>query len=575
MGENTEVVPFDPQSNPVISAAMEMLRGSKAVPDEFMTRMDRFMEMEVTGEGVSIKPSSVKMANQQVLEHSLRQYDVKVVKGTERYYARQMDPMTNTPIDSIYRPMDREELMTIVTRNYEKTTHMVDGQAIDKIMNSVDKKIRMSNTIDKVDNTIIQLLPDLFWNTDNGDVYDHVPENFDCFRRLFDTPKGSKHIVKYNPGDFDDLRSSLIASMKIAHKEMNDKGDLEEDPDFEFLQTVACGDHERYMDIIRMFATFFMKRKPLGTYILEGNGRNGKSGLIGLIHTIMGTNNTSKLQLGELGDWHKNHCLINTLVNAPDEEKQGTLEDTDLFRVIADHGDIELPVMRGQRPIEVSCNFQCVSASNHLPDWKGPDAEACIRRARIIPFEADLSGNDNKSESFEQITYTPERVIHFLGTALGVAKYYMTHDFPESNGDKAMKEVLKQNMVSYRIYYTEFVKYFGTYHRLRDDVFEDYVIWCKDHGYDINKFEDFREAFNLSRGKKTCLKGEYPISVVYRVSDAEWCMHAHWSHPELEMYGDLKRMHEAGVSALSLLEELNNRKIEAWEQLGLKDGDNE
>lgn len=564
-----EVVPFDPQGNPTLTMAFQAMRSDPNIPQEFLERLSGAVEMEITGGDIEFKAKSGKQAQQAVLERSLSQYDVKVVKGTDRYYMRQMDPATHIPLDPIYVPTDKEALVNILTENYEKLTHTVDGAAIDKIWNSVDKKIRMSNTIDKVDNTIIQLLPDLFWNTENGDTYDELPEGYDCFRRLFDTPKGSKHVVKYKRGDFDDLRNALVAAMKIAHKEMKDNDDLEEDQDFEFLQTVACHDHDRYMDLIRMFATFFMKNKPLGTYILEGNGRNGKSSLIGLIHTIMGTNNTSKLQLGELGNWHKNHCLINTLVNAPDEEKQGTLENTDLFRTIADHGDIELDVMHGQHPIEVSCNFQCVSASNHMPHWEGPDAEACIRRARVIPFEADLSGNDNKSDNFEQVTYTPERVIHFLGTVLGVAKYYMHHDFPESTGDSAMKEVLKQNMVSYRIYYTEFVKYFGTYHKLREDVFEDYIIWCKDHGYDMNKFEDFREAFNISRGNKTRLRGDNPINVVYRVGNAKWCMHSKWECPELDVYGDLQHMHESGLSAVSLLENYNAEKVQAWEQLGL------
>lgn len=572
MGSDNETATTDQQVSPGVRAMLQMMRMSPDVPNELVDQMDNAVaEYEVGANSVVIKPTATKKIANDVLRATLAQYDVRVVKGTEQYYARQVDPATNTLLDPVFQPMDKEGLVNAITSNYEQLTRTVDGAAIDKIWNSVDKKVRMSHTIDKVDNTIIQLLPDLFWNTENGDTYDELPEGFDCFRRLFDTPKGSKHVVKYKRGDFDELRNALVAAMKIAHKEMKDNEDLEEDQDFEFLQTVACHDHERYMDLIRMFATFFMKNKPLGTYILEGNGRNGKSSLIGLIHTIMGTNNTSKLQLGELGDWHKNHCLINTLVNAPDEEKQGDIMDADLFRTIADHGDIELPVMRGQRPIEVSCNFQCVSASNHMPSWNGPDAEACIRRARIIPFEADLSGNDNKSESFEQTTYTPERIIHFLGTVLGVAKYYMHHDFPESNGDKMMKDVLKQNMVSYRIYYTEFVKYFGTYHRLRDDVFEDYVIWCKDHGYDINKFEDFREAFNLSRGKKTQLRGDNPISVVYRVGRGKWCMHSKWTCPELEMYGDLQHMHEAQVSAVALLENYNAQQKQAWEQLGVKD----
>lgn len=564
MGNGKEVVPFDPQDNATIGLAFGAIEKDQSIPRELLQKLRGVLEAEITGDGdgVVIKNGSAKQVQHAVMGQALTQYDVVAVKGVDRYYKRAVDPKTHEPIEDVYQPTDKEELTNIITRNYEQMTGTVDGAAIDKIWNSVDKKIRKDNTIDKVDNTIIQLLPGSFWNTENGDVTDIIPEGYRCFRRLFDTPKETKHIVKFDPEAFDDKGPLLREYITETYRELSENdGDLEEDTDFTFIQTVACGDHERYMDIIRMFATFFMKNKPLGTYILEGNGRNGKSGVIGLIHTLMGSRNTSKLQLAELGNWHKNHCLINTLVNAPDEEKPGTLEDTDLFRVIADHGDIELDVMHGQKPIEISCDFQCVSASNHLPNWEGNDAEACIRRARIIPFMADLSGNDNKNVSFEKETYTPERILHFLGVVLGVAKYYMTRDFPISKSTEVMKEILQENMVSYRIFYTSFINFFGKYHKLRD-VYDDYSLWCKDRGYKINKYDEFKEAFNDSRGKKTkYTDSQGTLENVYRVGTAPLCFYKDWVCPEASMYGTVEQMHEAGVSIVTVLEELRDRAL--------------
>lgn len=556
-------VEFDVQENASIAAAFAVMRQDPNIPKELMNRLSGVLEAEMTGEGIKVVSTGVKKIQHDVMTKSLEQYDVVALKGVDRYYKRPM--VDGTPVDEVYQPTDKEELVNIITKNYQKITGTVDGAAIDKIWNSVDKKIRMENSIEKVDNTLIQLIPDNFWDTETGDVYDKIPDGRRCFRRLFDTSKETKHIIKYAPGTFDGKGDKLNEYIDSTYAELilND-GDLKEDEDFFFLQTVANENHERYMDILRMFSTFFMKNKPLGTYILEGNGRNGKSGVIGLIHTLMGSRNTSKLQLGELGNWHKNHCLMNTLVNAPDEEKPGTLEDTDLFRVIADHGDIELDVMHGQKPIEISCDFQCVSASNHLPNWEGNDAEACIRRARIIPFTADLSGNDNKNESFEKVTYTPDRILHFLGTVLGIARYYMTRDFPVSKSSEIMRDILRENMVSYRIFYTTFISYFGKYHKLRD-VYDDYVIWCKDKGYKINKYDEFKEAFNDSREKKTShTDGRVALSVVYRVSNLQQCFYAEWICPEAKSFGTIAQMHESGVSILSILESLRNKEAEDW-----------
>ncbi len=561
MAKSQEVVPFDPQESPSVTTMMQILRSDPKIPKEFVQKISSVLEAEITGEGLKVTLSNAKQINHEVLSRTLDGYDILALRGTDQtYYIR---PQQNgTPLSPIYEPIDKEDFINLVTQAYEDTTGTVDGATIDKICDSLDKKIRKERTIAKVDNTIIQITPHKFWNTENGDLTDDVPKGRLCFRRLFNTAKPSRHIVKYSDDAFYDYGDILESYVDETFAELTlSKGNLEEDSDFEFIQTWACHDHGRYMDILRMFATFFMKEKPLGTYILEGNGRNGKSSLIGLIHTLMGTRNTSRLQLAELGNWHKNHCLANTLVNAPDEEKPGTLEDTDLFRTIADHGDIELDVMRGQKPISISCDFQCVSASNHMPQWEGVDAEACIRRARVIPLRADLSANDNRNFNFEEATYTPSRMVHFLGVVLGMARYYMGKDFPESDSVAVQRELLQENMISYRLYYKEFVGFFGKYHKLRQ-VYDDYVIWCKDKGFKINKYDEFKEAFNDSREKVTSHNDfRVTISKVYRVSALRECFYAEWRCDEAPNYGTIEQMHNSGVSVVSLLDGLKDNQL--------------
>ena len=556
-----EVVPFSPQDNSTITLAFNAMEKDSNIPRDVLAKLRSVLEAEETGDGLKITLSSVKKVNQEVLSNILEGYDILALKGTDQTYY--MRPTQNgIPLSDIYEPIDREEFVNIVTRTYRRLTGVVDGSSIDKVCDSLDKQIRSERTIPRVDNTIIQIIPDRFWNTSNGNLNNQLHSSELCFRRLFNTVKPSRHIVCYPEHTFDDYGDILDEYVDETFAELTlFKGDLEEDDDFEFVQTWACHDHGRYMDILRMFATFFMKEKPLGTYILEGNGRNGKSSLIGLIHTLMGTRNTSRLQLAELGNWHKNHCLANTLVNAPDEEKPGTLEDTDLFRTIADHGDIELDVMRGQKPISISCDFQCVSASNHMPHWEGVDAEACIRRARIIPLRADLSANDNKSFNFEEETYTPERMIHFLGVVLGIARYYMDKDFPESDSVAIQRELLRENMISYRLYYQEFCGYFGKYHKLRQ-VYDDYAIWCKDKGFKINKYDEFKEAFNDSREKVTSFNDfRVSLSRVYRVSKLKECFYSEWRCDDAPTYGTIAQMHESGISVVSLLDGLKDNQL--------------
>lgn len=577
-----EVVPFDPQDNHTISAAFGFMEQDKSIPKELVEQLRSALGAYISGGAAAqVVLSKAKQLNHAVLTEVIENNELAAVKGAPKYYRRELDPETKEPKENIYRPMDREELTNEVTKAYMNVTGTTDGNAIDNLVNSVDKRIRVDNTIAKADNTIIQLIPGNFWDMRDGSIYPKIPKGMKCFRRLFDTPpdvehardgagKDIKHVVYYPEGTFDDYVDMLEEYVEETYDELErNNGDLEEDSDFKFLQTVACGEHDRYMDLILMFATFFMGRKPLGAYILEGDGRNGKSAIVGLIHTLMGENNTSRLQLGELGNWHKNHCLADTLVNAPDEEKKKNLEDTDLFKVIADHGVIELDVMHGQKPLEVTCDFQCVSAANHLPQWpKGQDSLACIRRARIIPFRADLSGEDAKNINFEKVTYTPERMIHFLGVVLGVARYYLTDNrpFPESNGVKMMRQILQENMVSYRLYFQSLIKFFGKYHILKD-VYTDYTIWCKDKGYSINKYEDFKDAFNSSRERPTSYsEGKTRLPNVYKISNLPECFHSGWvcKDKELTTYGTIEQMHDAGISVVSLLENHRDQLAQEW-----------
>lgn len=572
-----EVVPFDPQGNNTISAAFGFMEQDKSIPKEVIEQLRGALGAYISGGAAAqVALSKAKQLNHAVLSEVIESNELAAVRGAPKYYSRPIDPNTHQPLEEIYRPMDKEALTNEITRAYQSVTGTTDGNAIDNLWNSVDKKVRLDNTIEKADNTIIMLIPGSFWDMRNGNIYDEIPQGMRCFRRLFDTPpdrahggKDIKHVVYYPEHTFDDFLLMLRKYVDDTYEELvKNDGDLEEDPDFEFLQTVACGDHDRYMDLILMFATFFMGQKPLGTYILEGDGRNGKSGVVGLIHTLMGENNTSRLQLGELGNWHKNHCLADTMVNAPDEEKKKTLEDTDLFKVIADHGVIELDVMHGQKPLEVTCDFQCVSAANHLPQWpKGQDSLACIRRARIIPFRADLSGEDAKNINFEKVTYTPARMVHFLGVVLGVARYYLTDNrpFPESNGVKVMRQILQEDMVSYRLYYASFVSFFGKYHILKE-VYKDYVNWCKDKGYAINKYEDFKDAFNSSRERPTShADGRVSLPNVYRVSNLQTCFYKEWVCDEVSSYGTIEQINDAGMSIVTILEELRGRQVREWE----------
>ena len=146
-----------------------------------------------------------------------------------------------------------------------------------------------------------------------------------------------------------------------------------------------------------------------------------------------------------------------------------------------------------------------------------------------------------------------------------MARYYMGRDFPESHSVSIQRELLQENMISYRLYYKEFIGFFGKYQKLRN-VYEDYTYWCKDKGFKINKYDEFKEAFNDSREKKTRhTDNNGSLPTVYRVSKLKECFYSNWICPEATSYGTIEQMHDSGISVISLLEGLKDKQVTEWE----------
>ena len=83
------------------------------------------------------------------------------------------------------------------------------------------------------------------------------------------------------------------------------------------------------------------------------------------------------------------------------------------------------------------------------------------------------------------------------------------------------------------------------------------------HRKEVRKKSLFKEAFNDSREKKTSHNDfRVSLSVVYRVSKLTNCFYAEWVCPEAGNYGTIAQMHDAGISAVSLLNGIKERTVQ-------------
>lgn len=399
---------------------------------------------------------------------------------------------------------DDQTIRDIVTKTY-RSLYKISPSA--EVNNTIANIINNITTTADMSAGIIKVGDHLYWYPKDGVLKDSLGSMDECYYVLFNSPE-SKEIP---PIDIDRDDSNAILGYYYDTWEVLNKYEHENRPfesfykdlpmDFEFVKTWAemslPGCQDRYWDIMMSFVPNFLYRKPKAAYFLLGEARGGKSSYIELLHYIMGRRNTSTVKMSELSDSHKNLTITSTIMNAPDEEKEGKLTDEDIanYKTIAAHGQLELNVMYSQVPQKVSTDFMMYIPSNAMPDFHGAGAEACLERAKVISFLANLSRFDKRPVSFLGGVVTKPIICQLLGTVFAFAKYFSNHVFWFSPAMDASKKFVAEATNSSKIYADRWKQYFDGYERW-NDVWEDYKNWCRANSYQFEEAKSLKMRFN-------------------------------------------------------------------------------
>lgn len=436
-------------------------------------------------------------------------YDIVRVVSGEMYYYKEHDVTSST-----YKHLSDRMIKNLVRWAYQYLDIPVTARKVETT--SATLKECVEEEVDNIDTNVIEICDGMYWDGHISDLTD-VPSK-PCFIRLFDNtgfespstinvdmPESYSNIIK-------GYYKNTLKWLEIMDGELPDPGDedtiRENEKDypipvtFPFIWTWACENHGVYMDMLKMVASVFMKKKPMGAFILTGLRRNGKSTMVKMIHTLLGRANTSSVRLSELSDAHKNLTLSTTLFNAPDEETEGKDMDADAianFKTMAAHEPLLLPVLYETKPQWVQTNFVSVSPMNSEPEWKGSSASACMQRSLIIQFHADLSKFDNSGKDFARETFTADMYTQLLGVVLAMAKYYKDKPITFSEEMDEARTIISEQVDNKVQYADLFNKWFIGYVD-KEDVYADYRAWCKMHAGQFSTMKDLMFAIQ-ERGK--------------------------------------------------------------------------
>lgn len=354
---------------------------------------------------------------------------------------------------------------------------------------------------------------DLFYNLDAEEGEDQLvhedqlPPSAKCFFRLFDSQAEDKDVVIYPESTFDSAFSEKVmwaynSLLALLDDIPTDQGLPEaslasseqiSDPlprHFPFIEDWAAGNPGLYWDLMTIPATVFIKEKPQIVYFLSGSGANGKSSYLGLIHTMLGTNNTTRVRLSEMSEWHFNTLLQYTLFNAPDDEGDALFMNGDtirIFKSFAAHATVSLPIMRSQEPMALKADFMSAHPMNAAPDWGDvSSASALTRRTCLVPFTADFKGKTPSHVNFAKSTFTPDVLAQFTGEVLALATFYSTHPIRWSKTVTAAHDRVEEENDSISLYKKAWQRFFISFQNTFL-LYDDYVLWCKAHSMTFTK----------------------------------------------------------------------------------------
>lgn len=223
-------------------------------------------------------------------------------------------------------------------------------------------------------------------------------------------------VYNIDTGEFCDFDPNLIITNKIDHdynpaayNEVADKT----------LNKLACGDPSIRALLEEVIGYTFYRRNELRkAFILTGDRHNGKSTFLDMIAQLLGDDNTTALDLKELGDRFKTAELFGKLANIGDDIGDEFIANPAIFKKVVS-GDRVNAERKGQDPFDFTCYAKQLFSANNIPRIKDKSG-AVIDRLIIVPFDASFSKDDPDYDPYIKYKLRDESVMQYL-INLGIA----------------------------------------------------------------------------------------------------------------------------------------------------------
>jgi putative DNA primase/helicase len=211
---------------------------------------------------------------------------------------------------------------------------------------------------------------------------------------------------------FNEFSPEYIITNKIPH---NYNPDAHSDLLDGVMRKLACGDESVYKLLYQSIGYCFYRRNELRkSFFLLGEKRNGKSTFLDMVGTLLGEDNTSNLDLCEIGHQFRTAELAGKLANIGDDINDEWVSNTAIFKKVVS-GDVITAERKGKDPFKLRSFAKFFFSANSLPRLgRGKDSSAVLDRLVIIPFDAKFSKDDADYDPFIKYKLRSEEVMEAL-----------------------------------------------------------------------------------------------------------------------------------------------------------------
>lgn len=272
-----------------------------------------------------------------------------------------------------------------------------------------------------------------------------------------------------------------------------------------FLDKISCGNIGRKKAILQMIGYSMTSSVEMQkAFVLYGKtAGNGKSTLLEIIERLIGSENVSHVTLQ---DFVSNRFSVSEikgkLVNMVSEMTKEFLKDSSVFKQIVT-GDTTTVEEKFKDRHTIKPYAKHIFTANELPKV-ADTSNGYFRRLFIIPFEAVFTDLEKINFNFKELI--TEQALDYLA-AIALQEYIIArreHAFINEEESKNIIETYKMdsNTVIAYLYDKDRMRCLLRSGRVRkrNEVFADYINYCKDSGYihkGRNKFYEEVEATGL------------------------------------------------------------------------------